>query len=95
MSRIHGISIPGSGSYIGIITAINGTPARGHLPAKEHDHPDQERGSHDQRWRQRLQIGKHGASQLVPGCSCEPPEGIVTHLLAAPRLAPGMSGSPG
>jgi hypothetical protein len=63
MSRIPGISIPGSGSYIGIITLIYRVPARGHLPAKEQDNPDQERAAHDQRWRQRLQIGKHGASQ--------------------------------
>jgi hypothetical protein len=65
MSGIRWISIPGAGSYISIITVICRLPARGHLPAKEQDNPDQEHAAHDQRWRQRLQIGKHGASQLV------------------------------
>jgi hypothetical protein len=59
MGRIAEVVIPAVGSNISLITVIVGRPARTHLPAKEPHNPDQERATHDQRRRQRLQIGEH------------------------------------
>jgi hypothetical protein len=90
MSGITGIGIPLLGSYIGLITVINGATARAHLPAKEHHEPDDERAAHDERRRQCRQIGAHtgllSRREFVP----EPlPLGIVTHEAGRPAPAPG------
>jgi len=59
MAGITRIGILRISSNIGLITVICGLPTRTHLPAKEEHNPDQERGGHDQRRRQRLQISEH------------------------------------
>jgi hypothetical protein len=64
MSLIAGIGIPAVGSNIGLITVIFGRPTWTHLSAKEQHYPDHERAAHDQRRRQRLQIGEHAASSV-------------------------------
>ena len=64
MAGITRIGILGIGFFIGVIRIICGPPARTHLPAEEEHNPDQERDAHDQRRRQRLQIGEHAG--LLP-----------------------------
>jgi hypothetical protein len=64
LGRIAGIRIPAVVTYIGLITVIFGLPGRAHLPAKEESHRDQEREAHDERRRQRRQIGEH--ARLLP-----------------------------
>jgi hypothetical protein len=59
MAGISRIGILPIGSNIGLITVICGLPTRTHLSAEEQHNPDQERDGHDQRRRQRLQIGEH------------------------------------
>jgi hypothetical protein len=62
MSGITWIGIRGAVSNIGLIAVIRRPTAGAQLPVEEHGKPDQERDGHDQRRRQRLQIGEH------PGC---------------------------
>jgi hypothetical protein len=64
MAGITRIGILGIGFYIRVITILCGPPARTHLPVEEERNPDQERDAHDQRRRQRLQIGEHAG--LLP-----------------------------
>jgi hypothetical protein len=68
MTGITRIGILPIGSNIGLITVVLGRPTRTHLSAEEEYNPDQERDAHDQRRRQRLQIGEH-AGLLSCWCS--------------------------
>ena len=64
MARIARIGILRIGFYIGLIAIFCRPPTRTHLPAEEEHNPDQERDAHDQRRRERLQIGEHAG--LLP-----------------------------
>src|SRR5215472_5111837 len=88
---ITGIVIRSATANIGLIALFRLAAPGAQLPTQEHGKPEQERCRHDQRRRQRLQVGDHaGASSFAAAMP------LLALLLTTVRVRyrPATPGSP-